>query len=47
MCHRLLDFHLDMRRARAADVVMLSRAVSSLASIEGVDFNRAREIVGL
>ena len=41
------DLQLDMKRARAADVTMLSRAASSLASIEGVDFAQARAIVGL
>ena len=41
------DLVLDMKRARAADVTMLSRAVSSLAGVEGVTFDQARELVGL
>ena len=41
------DLVLDMRRARAADVTMLSRAVSSLAGVDGVTFDQAKELVGL
>ena len=41
------DLALDMKRARAADVTMLSRAVSSLAGVDGVTFDQAKELVGL
>ena len=41
-----VDVRLDMRRARAADVATLSRAVGSLVQA-GVKVDQAREVVGL
>ena len=38
---------LDMRRARAADVVMLVRAATSLVEKGGMNIDAAREVVGL
>ena len=40
------NVRLDMRRARAADVVMLSRAAGSLVTA-GMTIDQAREVVGL
>lgn len=41
-----VDVVLDMRRARAADVATLSRALGSLRTAE-MPLDQAREIVGL
>ena len=42
-----VDVKLDMRKARAADVVMLSRAVGSLVQHASMTPDQAREVVGL
>ena len=41
-----VDVRLDMRRARAADVATLARALGSLRSAE-MPLDQAREVVGL